>query len=161
MAGTVTGRDAALHIAVHDGGTGPSFTYGHEDYGVGDFSLTLSRDTIEQNLIGMPGNYYDQGSLSLDGSLTTAKFATSGIADLLENLVDTGYTNAATEYLAISGCVSTKTDLNYISFYLVSCQVTGYDVSIGDADTITEASVDFVHMLPQNLSYKSRCITDC
>jgi hypothetical protein len=160
MAGTVTGRDANLHICTHDGGSAPSFTYGHSDYGVGDFSLTLDRGTVEQDLIGMPGNYFDQGSLSLEGSITAAKFATSGIADFLDNIVDTGYTTAATEYLAISGCVSDDTSYTYLSWYLTSCQVTGYDVSIGDADTITEASIDFVHMLPQNISYVGGCIRD-
>jgi len=160
MAGTVTGRDAKVWIAVHNGGTPPSFTYGHADYGIGDFSLTFSRDTIEQDLIGMPGNYFDQGTLSCDGSLTAAKFATSGIADLLENLVDTGYVDQNTEYIAISGTVSTGTDNTYLSWYLVSCQVTGYDISIGDASTVTTASIDFVHMLPQNIQYIGGCITD-
>jgi len=160
MAGTVTGRDARVLITTHDGGTSPSFTYGNAEYGIGDFSLTFSRDTIEQDLIGMPGNYFDQGALSCDGSLTAAKFATSGIAELLENLVDTGYVNASSEYLAISGTVSTDTSYSYLSWYLVSCQVTSFDVSVGDASTITTASIDFVHMLPQKIKYIGGCITD-
>jgi len=65
--------------------------------------------------------------------------------------------------LAISGAVSDASDLtgeNYLSWYLVSCQVTGYDISMGDADTITEGSIDFTLMDPSEIKYKEPCITD-
>ena len=76
----------------------------------------------------------------------------------MDNLLDND--SGTYKYLAISGTISTETDATYLSWYLRSCQVTGYDISIGDADTITEASIDFTHLLPQNLSYKDRCIMD-
>lgn len=157
MAGTVTGKNARVWIAAHSGS--PTFTNkDHSAWGIGEFTLTLDRGTVEQNLIGQRGNFFDQGSLSLEGSLTAAKFATSGLADILDNLIDT---DAGTyKYLAISGVISTDTDATYLSWYLRSCQVTGYDISIGDADTITEASIDFTHLLPQALTYKDPCIMD-
>ena len=65
------------------------------------------------------------------------------------------------KYLAISGCVSDATDATYISWFLVSCQVTGYDISMGDADTITEASIDFTVMDPFAVAYNVPCIMDC
>jgi len=157
MAGTVTGKNAQVYIAAHSGS--PTFTNkSHATWGIGDFSLTLDRGTVEQNLIGERGNFFDQGSLSLEGSLTAAKFATSGLSDILDNLMDTD--SGTYKYLAISGVVSTDSDATYLSWYLRSCQVTGYDISIGDADTITEASIDFTHLLPQALTYKGHCIMD-
>jgi hypothetical protein len=57
------------------------------------------------------------------------------------------------KYLMISGTISTDTDSSYFRWCLASCQVTGFDVSIGDADTITEASVDFTMLNPQDLIY--------
>jgi len=160
MAGTVTGRDANLWFAAHAAGVAPDFTgKTHTDFGIGDFSMTLDRGTVEQDLVGQVGNYFDQGSLSADGSLTSVKFATSGMSDFLLNLVDAGAAGTY-QYLAISGCVSDAADATYLSWFLVSCQVTGYDVSMGDADTITEASIDYTVMDPFKISYKSPCITD-
>lgn len=161
IAGTVTGKNAKVWIAAHAGAAAPTWTSkSHSTFGIGDFSLTLSRDTVEQNLIGQKGNYFDQGSLSIDGSLTSCKFATAGLNDILDNMIDN---DAGTyQYLAISGTISTEDAgvVNYISWYLMSCQATGYDVSIGNADTVTEASIDFTHLLPQNIAYKDGCITD-
>jgi len=169
MAGTVTGKDANLFLAAHSGGASPEgvsakmSTRTHTIYGVGDFSLTLDRGTVEASLIGQVGNYFDQGSLSMDGSLTAIKFATSGLADPLLNMIDdnAGAQSDKWKYFAISGCVSDATDATYISWYLISCQVTGYDISMGDADTITEASIDFTVLDPFRVNYCSPCITDC
>ena len=160
--GTVTGKNASLKICAHSGGTShatmDALMHDHETFGIGDFTLNLSRATIEQPLIGMPGNYFDQGKLTADGSLTAAKFATSGIADMLYNLVYVHPTFGKYDYLAISGTVSTRTEATYLSWYLASCQVTGYDVSLGDADAVTEASIDFTVLNPQDLTYKGNCI---
>ena len=160
MAGTVTGRDANLWFAAHQGGVAPVFTgKTHSEFGIGDFSLTLDKGIVEQELVGEVGNFFTQGSLSMDGSLTSVKFATSGMADFLLNLVG-GADPDKYKYLAISGAVSDAEAGTYLSWYLVSCQVTGYDVSMGDADTITEASIDYTVMDPFNVTYKSPCITD-
>ena len=152
--GTVTGKNAVVKLCAHSGGTGftamNALMHDHETFGMGEFTLNFSRDTIEQPQIGKPGNYFDQGSLSVDGSLTAAKFATSGISDMLYNLLHNHDTWNAYEYLAISGTISTKTDVTYLSWYLASCQVTGYDVAISDADAVTTASVDFTIINPQD-----------
>ena len=167
MAGTVTGKGANLWFAAHSGGASLANIVAkfdsdrtHTDFGVGDFSLTLDRGTVEQDLVGEVGNYFDQGSLSADGSLTAVKFGTSGVADFLLNLVDAGDAGKY-KYLAISGQVSPAGEgITYLSWFLVSCQVTGYDISMGDADTITEASIDFTVMDPFKISYSSPCIKD-
>ena len=157
MAGTVTGKNAVVKIADHAAGAAPTFTSKtHSNWGIGDFSLTFDRSTVEQNLMGERGNYFDQGVISVDGSLTAARFATSGLADILDNMIDTD--SNIHQYLAISGTISTDTDATYLSWYLASCQVTGYDISVGDADTITEASIDFVLLNPQDLVCMGNCI---
>lgn len=157
MAGTVTGKNAVLKISDHAAGAAPVFTSKtHSTWGVGDFTLTLDRATVEQNLMGERGNYFDQGVISVDGSLTAARFAASGVSDILDNLLDDD--SNTHQYLAISGTISTDTDATYLSWYLASCQVTGYDISIGDADTISEASIDFVLLNPQDLVCVGTCI---
>ena len=156
MVGTITCKNSTVHLCAHSGGTGftemNALMHDQDTFAIGDFNLTFSRDTIEQPLVGKPGNYFDQGSLSVEGSLTAAKFATSGISDILYNLLHNHDTWNAYEYLAVSGTVSTRTELSYLSWYLASCQVTGYDVAIGDADAVTTASVDFTIINPQDVA---------
>jgi hypothetical protein len=153
--GTVTGRDARIYMVSHNAAITPNWgdkaSNSYLTYGIGDFSLTFGRDQISQNLIGVAGPYTTQGSITCDGSLTINKFG-GNLDIILENLIDTGTSNVSTKFLAISGAVST-TDSTYLSFYLTSCQVIGYDVSIGDAGTITQASIDFIDMVPQCLTY--------
>lgn len=160
MAGTVTGEKANLWFVNHAGGTAPSFTSteDHSFWGASDFSLTLDRGTIEQDLIGQAGNYMDQGSLSLDGSFTMGRFATDDKSYTLDSIIDGTGTN---KYIAFSGQVADDEGSTvYLKWYLVSCQITGYDVSIGDADSITEASIDFIVLDPQNIHYNNGKISD-
>jgi len=157
MAGTVTGKNAKVWFAAHSAGGAPTFTGKNQSaWGLGDFSLTIDRGTVEQSLVGEAGSYFDQGSLSVEGSVTAAKFATSGLRDLLDNLLDDAA--GSYKYLAVSGTISTDTDAVYLSWFLASCQVTGYDVSIGDSDTITEASIDFTMLNPKDLTYNQTTI---
>lgn len=161
MAGTVTGEDANVWFAAHSGGvavwTGFTTTENHSFWGMSDFSLTIDRGTVEHDLMGQAGNYFDQGSLSMNGSFTISKFGSSGSSYALMNIVDETYKY---EYVAISGQVSDATDATYLKWYLMSCQITGYDVSIGDASTITEASIDFVVLDPENITYTPGLISD-
>ena len=160
MAGTVTGEGANVWIAAHSGGYAPkSYTSrDHATFAISEFGLTFDRGTIEQDLIGQPGNYFDQGKLSVDGSLTQCRFGASGNADLLQSIVDG---SGRWEYITVSGQIADDSgDIVYLKWYLVSCQVTGYDITIGDADTITEASIDFVLLDPQNISYTVGTISD-
>jgi hypothetical protein len=131
--GTVTGKDASVCIY-----SGSAKT--HSVWGLSDFSLTFDRGTVEQELVGETGNWFDYGALSAEGSFTNCKFAASGNHDPLSSIVDSCY-------LTVSGNTGSN-----LSWFLVSCQVTSWDVSIGDADTITESSVDFTVMDPYNIT---------
>ena len=102
MAGTVTGKNAIVKVGTHAVGSAPTVS-DHSNWGIADFSLTLDRGTVEQNLIGEDGNYFDQGSLSVEGSLTAAKFATSGLSDMLDNMVEAA---GKWKLITISGTVS-------------------------------------------------------
>jgi hypothetical protein len=127
--GTVTGKDAKIWIA--SGGTTLGTWYGHAYYGISDFSLTIDRGVVEQELVGETGNYQAVGALSVEGSFSESKFATSGLAQDFYSLING-------KFIAISGTTGSN-----LSFTFMSCQVTSADVSIGDADTITECSIDF------------------
>jgi len=156
MAGTVTGENAAIFLQAHAAGSAPTMSASklHSFWGMGSFSLTLDRGTVEQDLIGLPGNYFAQGALSMDGSFTLSRFGSSGSSDVLNNIIEGTSTN---ELIAISGSVGSTSPIHW---FLVSCQITGYDVSMGDADTISEASIDFALLDPQNVTYKAGLISD-
>ena len=129
--GTVTGTSAVIEI----GGKADSV------WGISDFSLTLDKGIVEQELVGEIGNYYTFGALSAEGSYTCCKFAASGNEEALMNVL--GHTT----YITVSGTTGSN-----LSWYFRSCQVTGYDVTMGDADTITEASIDWVVMHPHQIT---------
>ena len=133
--GTVTGKDAT--IIIMSGATAKN----QGVWGISDFSLTLDRGTVEQELVGETGNWFAQGALSIEGSYTNCKFAASGNCDALVSLIES-------QNLTISGNVSAGS----LSWLFVSSQVTGYDITMGDADTITEASIDFVVLDPYNVT---------
>ena len=128
--GTVRGESAK--IAIYSGSTHKD----HSVWGMSDFSLTFDRGTVEQELVGEKGNWFAVGSLSVDGSYTCCKFAASANCDALTSIANGCY-------IKVSGTTGSN-----LSWYFTSCQVTGYDVTLGDADTISEASIDFVVMHP-------------
>ena len=146
--GTVTGKNATIVIA--SGATSKNQAI----WGISDFSLTFDRGTVEQELVGETGNWHGQGSLSVEGSYTCCKFGASGNCDALVGVIES-------TFLTISGNVDT-TDTDNLSWRFVSSQVTGYDITMGDADTITEASIDFVVLDPFNVAINatSGFITD-
>lgn len=164
MAATVTGEECAVYIAIHSGNALPSNYLGTTKkdnfFGMGEFSLTLDRGTIEQDLIASAGNYFDQGALTMDGSFTMTRFGSSGNSDVLLSIIDGSGKN---QYFCISGRIADDTTspaLTHLKWFLVSCQVTGYDVSVGDASTITEASIDFIVMDTENIEYTTGLISD-
>jgi len=130
MPETYTGENAKITIA---GKT-------HSTLGLSDFTLTLSRDTIETALVGEKGNYHQAGSLSVEGSLTATKLDNSAAGVLLESLLNG-------TMVTISGSVGDKS----LKFYFASGLITGFDISVGDANTVTEGSIDFVVLDPQNV----------
>ena len=113
----------------------------HSAIGISDFSLTLSRDTVEEPLLGEKGNFTMQGPISVEGSLTAARLSHSAAGVLLQAMIDGSP-------VEISGCVGDKS----LHFYFKSAQITGFDISIGDASTITEGSIDFSLLAPFKVS---------
>lgn len=138
---TLTGKSA--FVAFKSGGAGSWLT--HSDVGLGDFSLTLDRGTVEQELVGETGNYNTQGALSADGSLTATKLTDTGVGQIIGGLVNA-------ERIEVSGSAASGSTKGSLGWYLASCQVTGFDISIGDASTVSEGSIDFTVLDPQNLS---------
>lgn len=140
MTGTPTiyrGEDATLYIG--SGGTANKLS--HSTLAISDFSLTLSKGTAEQELVGEKGNYFIAGSLSAEGSLTACKLHSTAVGKIV-NLMIVGAP------MSVSGNCGAQS----LHFYLRSCQVTGFDFSIGTADEITEGSVDFTVLYPYAIS---------
>ena len=109
--------------------------------GLSDFSITLDRGTVEQELVGESGNYFAAGSLSVDGSLTGCKTDTTAAGTILEQVINGTRTT-------VSGSAGT----NSLHFYFASCAITSFEITLGDADTITEASMDWTLTDPQNVT---------
>lgn len=139
MAGTATvytGEDASVVIKNN---AGTSLT--HTTLAISDFSLTLNKGTAEQELVGETGNYFLAGSLSAEGSLTACKLHNTAVGYLISDMIN-----------SLSVQVSGNCGTNSLHFYLKSCQVTGFDFSIGTADEITEGTIDFTMLYPYKLS---------
>lgn len=128
---TYRGSDARIYIS------GSSWS----TYGLSDFSITIDRGTVEQELVCEKGNYFTAGSLSIDGSFTACKLSNSEGGPIIAAMI-----NGTT--VAISGNAGT----NSIHFYFKSAMITGFDLSIGDADTMTEGSIDWTLKYPQNVT---------
>ena len=128
---TYTGADATIYIS------GSSW----ESYGLSDFSLTISRDTVEQDLVCEKGNYFTAGKIAIDGSFTACKLADNEAGGVIAAMI-----NGTT--VAISGNAGTSS----IHFYFKSAMITGFDLSLGDAATITEGSIDWTLKYPQNVT---------
>ena len=132
-----TGEDATLYIG--SGGTATSLS--HSDLAISDFSLTLSKGVAEQELLGEKGNFYLAGSLSAEGSLTACKVHNTAVGKLVNQMI---------QWLAVS--ISGNCGEQSLHFYLRSCQITGFDFSIGTADEITEGSIDYSVLYPYSIS---------
>jgi len=134
MAGTPTiykGNDARIFIS----GTS------HTILAISDFSLTLSKGTAEQELVGEKGNFFLAGSISADGSLTACKLHNSAVGPIVGCMID-GHS------VQISGNCGDRS----LHFYFKSCQITGFDFSIGTADDITEGTIDYTLLYPYKVS---------
>lgn len=142
MTGVLTGEDAYLTI----GTTGT-----HTIYSVSDMTLNISRDIVEQELIGSAGNEFTYGALDIDGTFSCCKFGASSNHDMLTSIITAAK-------VAISGGVNAGS--SELRFYFKSAQITGYDVTIGDANTITEASIDWTLLQPYDVTYTTGLIKD-
>jgi hypothetical protein len=138
MVGTQTvykGDDATILIIANDA------EMTHTTLAISDFSITLDKGTVEQELVGETGNYFIAGSLTIDGSLTSCKVHSSAVGNIISDMI-------AGTTVTVSGTCGTES----LNFYFVSAQVTGFDFSIGDADTITEGTIDFSLLKPYLVS---------
>ena len=108
--------------------------------GMSDFSLTLSRGTVEQQLVGEIGNYSAAGSLSVEGSLTACKMDNTLAGYIVGHCV-------SGNMIHISGMAGDQS----LHFFFISAMITNFDLSMGDADTISEGSFDFIVLDPQNV----------
>lgn len=136
---TYTGENATISICSSNASSPDGETV--DTYGIGDFTITLDRGIVEQELVGKAGNYFSQGAMSIDGSLTACRLDDQASGKLLGILL-----NSATA--RISGAAGT----NNFGFYFKSAMITGFDISIGDAATITEGSIDFTLKYPYMVS---------
>lgn len=131
-----TGEDATIAL-----GTAGAAGSGQSTFAVSDFSMTISKGTAEQELVGSKGSYFLAGSRSVETSLTACKLTTAGLAWVVGRMIDGSP-------ITVSGNSGT----NSLHFYFKSCQVTGFDFSVGTADEITEGSVDFAILYPYKVS---------
>ena len=129
---TYTGESAILSI---------SGAASVDTYGIGDFTITLDRGIVEQELVGKKGNYFTQGAMAVDGSLTACKLDSNAAGILLQTLLDSATCH-----------VSGMAGASNFGFYFKSAMITGFDLSIGDAATVTEGSIDFTIMHPYMVS---------
>ena len=132
------GNDAILRFW---GGNTSATSYEHGTFAISDFTLTLSKGTVEQELVGEIGNYSIAGALTAEGSLTGCKMYAAGLGTMLDCLIN------GTNF-GVSGLCGS----NSLHFYLKSCQVTGFDFTLGTADDITEGSVDYTVLYAYKLS---------
>jgi hypothetical protein len=126
-----TGEDAVVWIRNNTGTTVGGWI---EDatLAISDFSLTISRGTAEQELVGSKGNFQLAGVRNVEGSLTACRLTTTGLGSLISGMINgTG--------IQISGMVGP----NGLRFFFKSAMITGFDFSIGTADDITEGSLDY------------------
>lgn len=134
-----TGSDAEIQLGLK-GESGKT----HSVLAISDFSLTLDRGTVEQELVGETGNIFFQGALSIDGSLTSCKLASGATGFLLESIIS----GTSGKRVWVSGSCGAKS----LHFFFASCQITGFDITIGDASTITEGSIDFTVLNPSDVT---------
>ena len=134
-----TGEDATVWIR-----SGPS-SYGswlgHSTLAISDFSLTISRGTAEQELIGSKGNFQLAGARSVEGSLTSCKLTTIGLGPIISGMI-------SGTPIQISGNFGGGN----LRFFFKSAMTTGFDFSIGTADDITQGSMDYTLLQPYMLS---------
>jgi len=132
---TYRGEQAAIRIK---GKSGTART--DNVIGLSDFSLTLDRGTVEQELVGEAGNYFVAGALSIEGSLTACKLDATAAGDLLTHVIS-----------GTRAWISGSCGKYSLHFFFASCMITGFDLSIGDASTITEGSLDFMVENPKDV----------
>jgi hypothetical protein len=140
---TYTGADARITIWQRLS-TGDTNALSQSAMGISDIDLAISREIVEQSLIGEEGNLFVPGSISMDGSFTACKLDKDFAGTLLGAVV-------SGNYFVVSGTVGSKS----LSFYLISCLCNGFDLVMGDSETISEGSIDFLIADPSNVKVRT------
>jgi hypothetical protein len=142
--GIVTGKDARVWLASGSATLAPGAEtlLSHSFYAISDFGLTFARGTVEQPLVGETGSFWAYGGLTIDGTYTNCRFGVKEGADDLYSMING-------KIIRVSGNAGS----GLLKWYFTSCQVTGYDIKYGDANTITNASVSFTIMDPFMVLY--------
>jgi len=128
---TYKGDDAAIWLSGQADST----------FALSDFTITISKGVAEQELLGETGNYFLAGSSSVEGSFTGCRLTTTGLGTLLAAMING-------KSIQVSG----NAGANSLHFFVKSAQITSFDFSIGDADTITEGSMDWTALYPYRIS---------
>ena len=89
------------------------------------------------------------GGLSVDGSFTNCKFGAASSARAIYSLVQG-------THCTISG----QLESGGLGWYFKSAQITSMDVTLGDSDTIIEASFDWTVLQPYDVVYENSLIKD-
>ena len=110
-------------------------------YALSDFTLTMDKGVVEQELLGESANFFLAGSLSIEGSAMGCHVTSGGLGVILDAMLDASP-------IEISGNVGADS----LHFHFKSCQITSFDFTLGDADTITEGSFDFSVLYPYKVS---------
>jgi hypothetical protein len=126
----------------------------HSNLAISDFGITISRDNLEQPLVGEKGNYQVPGLLNMEGNLTSCRMYATALGLFLDGLI-----NGST--IQISG----STGPNSLHWYIKSAQITNFDFTFGTAGDIIEGSVDWTPIYGYKISTGSvgngEWITDC
>ena len=133
---TVTGKNASITIA------GKAQTI----YGMSDYTLSFTRGTSEQPLVGCEGNEFFEGALAISGSYSCCKFGADQNCDSLKSVIE------GTVFV-MTGEVAPVSAEKHLNWNFTKCQITSFDISEGNAAKITEASIDFIIMNPQDAIY--------
>lgn len=109
----------------------------HSSLGITDFTLTITRGTTDINLLGEKGPITKVGVLSIEGSFGYCRLLHSPILEALQSGT----------VVSISG-QSVSGSTSGIRFGFASCLITRCELRMGDASTITTATIDFRIMNP-------------
>jgi len=136
---TYTGEDATIWLKYGADGVGSWVS--HSVLAISDFSVTISRGTAEQELVGSKGNYMLAGARSIEGSLTSCKLTTDALGILISGMI----AGVPTQISGNLGAAS-------LHFFFKSAMITGFDFTVGTADDITEGTLDYSLLQPYMVS---------
>lgn len=128
---TYVGSDAKIYIATND----------YSTYSLADFEVVLDKPVVSQELTCQDGDAYTTGALACTGTFTVSEFANTNCGTLLDAVVNKNY-------VEISGNAGGKS----LHFWVKSGMILSFNVTLGDAGTITNGSIDWQAKDPYKIS---------